>query len=117
VSQRVRAVQDAYNGKGGAVEIAEADGKFYMRVRQQYVPFVKSFASASEITPHALKTLAYVAKSEGITKHALFLKLGGGIYEDINELVERGFVTTKRAGRTKAVSTTAKFKAYFGQTQ
>ena len=115
VSQRVRAVQDAYNGKGGAVEIAEEDGKFYMRVRQQYVPFVKSFASAAEISPHALKTLAYVAKNEGVTKHALFLKLGGGIYDDVNELVERGFVTTKRAGRTKSVSTTAKFKAYFGQ--
>jgi len=115
VSQRVRAVQDIYNGLGGAVEIAEEDGKFYMRVRQQYVPFVKSFASASEISPHALKTLAYIAKNDGVTKHALFLKLGGGIYEDVNELVEKGFVTTKRFGRTRAVSTTAKFKAYFDQ--
>ena len=79
VSQKVHALQDMYEAAGSAVEIAEEDGKFYMRVKQQLVPFVKSFASAAEISPHALRTLAYVAKNEGITKHALFLKLGGGI--------------------------------------
>lgn len=117
VAQKVHALQDAYNNAMSAIEIAEEDGKFYMRVRQQFVPAVKSFAQAAEISPHALRTLAYIAKNEGVTKRTLFLKLGGGIYEDVGELVERGFVTTKRAGRTKSVSTTAKFKAYFGQTQ
>jgi segregation and condensation protein B len=115
VAQRVRALQDSYNSAGSAIEIAEEGGKFYMRVRAQFVPYVKSFASAAEISPHALKTLAYVAKNEGVTKHTLFLKLGGGIYEDVAELVEKGFVNTKRAGRTKAVTTTAKFRQYFGQ--
>lgn len=115
VAQKLRALQDAYNGAGSAIEIVEEGGKYYMRVRQQFVPAVKSFAQAAEISQHALKTLAYVAKNEGVTKRTLFLKLGGGIYEDVNELVEKGFVTTKRAGRTKAVSTTPKFKAYFGQ--
>lgn len=117
VAQKVRALQDNYNNAQSAIEIVEEGGKYYMRVRQQFVPYVKSFAQAAEISPHALRTLAYVNKNEGVTKRALFLKLGGGIYEDINELVEKGFVTTKRAGRTKAVSTTAKFKAYFGQNQ
>jgi segregation and condensation protein B len=115
VAQKVRALQDAYNAAGSAIEIVEEGGKFYMRVKQQFVPAVKSFAQAAEISQHALRTLAYVAKNEGVTKHTLFLKLGGGIYEDVNELVEKGFVNTRRAGRTKAVTTTAKFKAYFGQ--
>lgn len=115
VAQKVRALQDAYDSAGSAIEIAEEDSKFYMRVRQQFVSAVKSFAQAAEISPHALRTLAYVAKNEGVTKRTLFLKLGSGIYEDVAELVEKGFVTTKRAGRTKSVSTTAKFKAYFGQ--
>ena len=115
VTQKLRAIQDAYNAAGSAIEIAEEDGKYYMRVRQELVPYVKTFAQAAEISPHALRTLAYVAKNEGVTKRTLFLKLGSGIYEDVGELVEKGFVATRRAGRTKAVSTTAKFKAYFGQ--
>jgi segregation and condensation protein B len=115
VAQKVRQLQDSYNRAGSAIEIVEEGGKYYMRVRQQFVPAVKSFAQAAEISQHALRTLAYVAKNEGVTKRTLFLKLGGGIYEDVSELVEKGFVTTKRAGRTRSVHTTAKFKAYFGQ--
>ena len=117
VEQKVRALAATYDAAGSAVEIAEENGKYYMRVRQQYVQYVKDFAQAAEISQHALRTLAYVAKSEGVTKRQLFLKLGGGIYEDVSELAEKGFISQKKSGRTKAVSTTPKFKSYFGQTE
>jgi segregation and condensation protein B len=115
VEQRLKRLQEDYNNMKSSVEIAEEDGKYYMRLRSQYVNYVKDFAQAAELSKNALRTLAYVAKSEGITKHQLFLKIGGSIYEDVAELVEKGFVTQKKSGRTKAVTTTAKFKAYFGQ--
>jgi segregation and condensation protein B len=115
VSQKLRALQDGYTTAGSAIEIADEDGKFYMRVRQEYVPFVKSFASAAEISPHALRTLAFISKNEGITKRDLFNRLGSSIYEDVGELAEKGFVSQKRAGRTKSLTTTTKFKAYFAQ--
>ena len=114
VEQRLKALAARYSESQSAIEIVDEEGKYYMRVKQEFVPHVRSFAQAAEISQHALRTLAYIAKQEGITKHALFLKLGGSIYEDVSELVEKGFVTQKKAGRTKAVSTTAKFKAYFG---
>ncbi len=114
VSQRLDSLRARYDSQGSAVEIALEEGKYHMRVRQQYVGYVKDFASQGEISKHALRTLAYVAKNEGITKRQLFLKLGGGIYEDVAELAEAGFITQKKSGRTKSVSTTPKFKAYFG---
>jgi segregation and condensation protein B len=114
VSQRLDTLRAKYDSSGSAIEIALEDGKYYMRLRQEYVNYVKDFAQAAEISKHALRTLAYVAKNDGITKRQLFLKLGGGIYDDIGELAEKGFVTQKKSGRTKAVSTTPKFKAYFG---
>ena len=115
VAERVRAVQEAYERGGSAIEVAEESGKYYMRVRQQYVNSVKDFASAAEISKHSLRTLAYITKNEGITKSALCKKLGSSIYPDVQELVEKGFVVAKKAGRTKSLSTTAKFKAYFQQ--
>ena len=117
VEQRLKSLQEDYDTIGSAIEITEEGGKYYMRLRQQYVNFVKEFAQAAEISRHALRTLAYIAKNDGITKHQLFLKLGGGIYEDVAELVEKGFVAQKKSGRTKSVSTTAKFKAYFQEEQ
>lgn len=115
VSERVRAVQEAYDRGGSAVEVVEEGGKYYMRVRQEYINSVKDFASAAEISKHSLRTLAYITKNEGITKSSLCKKLGSSIYPDVQELVDKGFVTAKKAGRTKSLSTTAKFKAYFQQ--
>lgn len=115
VSQRLDALRAKYDSAGSAIEIAFEENRYYMRVRQQFVGFVKEFAQTAEISKHALRTLAYVAKNEGITKRQLFLKLGGGIYEDVAELVEKGFVSQKKSGRTKSVLTTPKFRAYFGQ--
>ena len=114
VSQRLDALRARYDSAGSSIEIALEEGKYYMRLRADYVNYVKEFAQQGEISRHALRTLAYISKNEGITKRLLFLRLGGGIYEDISELVEKGFVTQKKSGRTKAVSTTPKFRAYFG---
>ena len=114
VSQRLDALRVKYDTAGSAIEIALEEGKYYMRLRADYVNFVKDFAQQGEISRHALRTLAYISKNEGITKRQLFARLGGGIYEDIAELVEKGFVSQKKSGRTKALSTTPKFKAYFG---
>ncbi len=114
VRDRLEFLKKRYEICDSAVEIAEEEGKYFMRLRPAYVSYVKDFASQGEISKHALKTLAYVAKTEGITKRQLFLKLGGGIYDDVNELLEKGFVTAKKAGRTFALSTTPKFRMYFG---
>ncbi|MCX6769188.1 MAG: SMC-Scp complex subunit ScpB [Candidatus Micrarchaeota archaeon] len=53
VEKQLRSLQDSYAQLNGAIEIADEDGKFYMRVRQEYTPYVKSFAQAAEISPHA----------------------------------------------------------------
>ncbi|MCX6773251.1 MAG: SMC-Scp complex subunit ScpB [Candidatus Micrarchaeota archaeon] len=113
VEQRLKNLQEDYNNIKSSIEIAEEGGKYFMRLRSQYVRYVKDFAQAAELSKHALRTLAYIAKSEGITKHQLFLKIGGGIYDDVNELLEKDFITQKKAGRTKSLTTTAKFRSYF----
>ena len=68
-----------------------------------------------EVSKHALKTLAVVGKNSGITKRKLFSILGGQIYEDCQELTEKGFVSQRKAGRNTALYTTAKFREYFSQ--
>ena len=115
VQQRLDALKARYEQAGSAIEIFLEDGKYQMRVRPTYVGAVKQFASEGEISRHALRTLAYISKNEGITKRQLFAKLGSTIYADVTELIEKGFVSAKKCGRTSSLSTTAKFKVYFGQ--
>lgn len=114
VSQRLDALQRRYAAAGSSIEIALEEDKYYMRLRADYVNFIKDFAQQGEISRHALRTLAYISKNEGVKKSLLADRLGSTIYQDVAELVEKGFVQQKRDGRTKALSTTPKFRMYFG---
>ena len=114
VSQRLDALKGRYDSAGSAIEIAAEEGKHYMRLRQQYLGAVKQFASEGEISRHALRTLAYISKNEGMRKSLLADKLGSTIYQDVAELVEKGFLLQKKSGRSSTLATTPKFKSYFG---
>ncbi len=114
VSQRLDALKGRYDAAGSAIEIAAEEGKHYMRLRVQYVNAVKQFASEGEISRHALRTLAYISKNEGMRKSLLADKLGSTIYQDVAELVEKGFLLQKKSGRSSTLATTPKFKSYFG---
>ncbi|VVC04850.1 Segregation and condensation protein B [Candidatus Bilamarchaeum dharawalense] len=101
--------------EGRAIEIVEMDGKYSMRVRNDYLQRVKQFAQDIEISKAALRTLAYISKNDGILKSTLVKKIGPKIYADVHELVEAGFVKTHKAGRTSKLTLTEKFKKYFVQ--
>lgn len=114
VDEKLVRLASKYEGEASAIEIVkEESGKWSMRVKAAYAPSVKTFAGEAEISRHALKTLAFISRSEGIKKRDLFTKLGSTIYEDVAELVEKGFVSTAPAGRTVSLRTTAKFAQYF----
>ena len=104
-----------YEERGSSVEIAQMDGKYMMRVRNDYLPRVKEFAQDAEIGKAALRTLAYISKHDGILKSSLVKKIGTHIYGDVKELVQNGFIKPKKSGRSSKLFLTEKFKIYFVQ--
>ena len=104
-----------YDDRGSSVEIVEMDGKYMMRVRNDYLSRVKEFAQDTEISKAALRTLAYISKHDGILKSILVKKIGTVIYGDVKELVQNGFLKPKKAGRSSKLFLTEKFKIYFVQ--
>ena len=115
VQKMMAELSEQYKQINSSIEITQdTDKKWYMRVKSNYAPAVKQFAGEAEISKHALRTLAYISKNNGVTKRNLFKRIGGSIYEDVAELEEKGFVETVPLGRTKKVFLTVKFKQYFG---
>jgi segregation and condensation protein B len=102
-----------YDERGSAVEIQESEGKYSMRVRADILPRVRQFAQDTEISKGALRTLAYLSKHDGMLKSELVRKIGTQAYLDVRELVEAGFLKAQKAGRTKKLTLTDKFKLYF----
>ncbi|VVB56756.1 Segregation and condensation complex subunit ScpB [uncultured archaeon] len=114
VSSLLTQLSIQYEQSGSSLEVVEENpGKWAMRIRAAFAPSVRRFAGEAEIPKHALRTLAYVSRHEGITKRDLFKRLGGTIYEDCAELIDKGFVQAKPSGRTMSLSTTPKFRQYF----
>ncbi len=108
-------LQKDYEERGSAVEIAEMDGRYFMRVRADYLPRVKQFAQDTEISKSALRTLAYLSKHDGMLKSELVKRIGSHIYSDVKELVENGFIKSQKSGRSSKLTLTEKFKRYFVQ--
>ena len=109
-------LQKEYEERGSSLEILEEMGKYEMRVKNQYLAKVKQFAQDMQVSKTALRTLAYISKHDGILKSELARKIGPQIYQDVQELLDNEFITTKKAGRTMKVNLTDKFKKYFANT-
>jgi segregation and condensation protein B len=104
-----------YENTGSSLEITQVGDKYVMRVRDTYLGKVKSFAQEAELSQGALRTLSYVASHDGALKSGLAKKIGPVIYDEVRELVEKGFLSTKREGRSSRLLLTEKFHAYFGK--
>lgn len=111
----VEELKKEYDERDSALEIMSIDGKYELRVRNDCVERVKQFAQDTEVSRSALRTLAYIAKHDGILKSELVKKIGSQIYTDVKELVDAEFLKPQKAGRSSKLWLTEKFKKYFVQ--
>ncbi|MFA6036171.1 MAG: SMC-Scp complex subunit ScpB [Candidatus Micrarchaeia archaeon] len=113
VEGELKELQTEYASKGSAIEIVNEGGGYYMRVRSEYADKAGSLAKMPDISRASLKVLAFISKNDGMEQSKLVKMLGSGVYEHMKELMEKGFVTRVKKGRTMAIHTTPKFSEYF----
>lgn len=104
-----------YDNAGSSLEILQVGEKYVMRVRDAYLEKVKAFAQEAELSHGALRTLSYIASHDGALKSELAHKIGPMIYDEVRELLEKGFVSAKAEGRSSRLFLTEKFHAYFNK--
>jgi segregation and condensation protein B len=103
-----------YDTRDTALKISEIGGKYSLGVKNEYAEMVGSLAGAPEISKSSLRILAYVSKNEPVMQNSIVKAFGSSTYEHIKELQEKEFIRAMRAGRTKRIETTEKFREYFG---
>ncbi|KAA0002225.1 MAG: SMC-Scp complex subunit ScpB [Thermoplasmata archaeon] len=96
-----------------AIEIAEVNEKYVMEVKAEYVEYAKKFAPV-ELKKSLIKTLSLIAYHQPIKQSDLKKMIGSNVYEYVRELKKKGFINTKKEGRTKMITTTQYFYDYFG---
>lgn len=113
VQEKLKELQQEYEQRGSAIVISFEDGGYIMRLKPEYERKVSGLAKEAELSRGAIKTLAVIAKNDGMPQSKLVKMIGSSVYDHVKELVETQFITAEKKGRTKLLRTTKKFKEYF----
>ncbi len=113
VSKAVDLLRERY--RDSAIDIrSNAEHIYEMHVKDEYLKYVDVLAPEKEFSPGTLKTLAYIAYKTPVKQSEVIKVRGNRAYEQIAELVKRGFVSSKPKGHTKELRVTKKLLKYFG---
>lgn len=102
-----------YDSRDSAIMIAKIGSEYRMMLRTEYNDCTGTFSKA-EMRNGVMRTLSTIAYNQPVLQSELFKTRGPRTYDDVHQLVELGFVSAKRAGQTKELTTTKKFSEYFG---
>lgn len=96
------------------IHLLETAEGFQLRVKPEYVQYVKHLTPYQEMGRGLLRVLAFVAYKQPITQAEIVKVIGNRTYEYVKELERRGLIRTVKHKRTKALIATKEFADYFG---
>ncbi len=96
------------------IELIESNGKYELKVKSSLINKVAYLAPDQDISSGTLRTLSLIAYETPVQQSKIIEIRGNRGYYQIQELKERGFVTSERKGRTNVLSITKSFLDYFG---
>lgn len=115
------AVEDAllelladYAHRDSALEIVETETGYSLQLRRAFQFLITHFVPA-ELGTGSLRTLAAIALKSPILQTELISLRGSSAYQQVQELVDQGFVRKRRQteGRSYWLEVTDKFHQYF----
>ena len=102
-----------YQKTEGSLTVLKTGNKYLMGLKEPYATKLSGLAGKPDISKGALRVLAYISKNEPIMQSEIVKSFGASTYDYIAELLEKEFITSKKAGRTKKIGITPKFMEYF----
>ncbi len=114
VRKALKALQQAYAEREGALKLFQDNEFWKFVVKDDYLPLVRRIVADTELSKATLETLAVIAYHQPNVLQSKVIELrGSGAYDHIKELLELGFITKRRQGRSYALGLTEKFYKYF----
>ncbi len=113
VQEAIKSLQDDYEGRGSALRVLRAGGRYSLCLREEYLPYGQQF-SPPEIPPSTLRTAAMIAYHQPVEQSELCRSLGARVYDDVRKLRDMGLVDARKKGQTLELSTNRRFSEHFG---
>ena len=109
-------LQEDYSKRVSGLKILNQDSVWRMAVKDEHIETVQDVAKP-EISKAVLETLAYIAHKKSIRQADVVRIRSNKAYGHIKELVQNGFLESKKDGASKKLCPTRKFYEYFKLTE
>ncbi len=114
VRNALKTLQKEYAAHEGALKVFNEGSLWKLLVKDDYISLVRRIIADTELTKATLETLAVVAYNQPKVLQSKVVEMrGGNAYEHVKELLELGFITKQKEGRSFAIRLTEKFYEYF----
>lgn len=114
VEEALIELMEDYAHRDSALEVIESEKGYSLQLRVAFQKLIQDFIPA-ELGTGSLRTLAAIAIKSPILQTDLINLRGSSAYQQVQELVELGFVRKRRQvdGRSSWLEITDKFHQYF----
>ena len=113
VKNEVPLLKKDYEQRDSPLILAEEADGWKMTVREKYLSLVHKMLPETELSKSVLETLAVIAWKHPVLQSDVIKIRTNKAYEHIDELVERGFISKEKKGRSYLLRVTSKFNEYF----
>ena len=112
VEEAILELMSDYAHRDSALEVVETPNGYSLQLRSTYQNLLHHLVPA-ELGVGALRTLAAIALKTPILQTELIELRGSSAYQQVQELVDLGFVQKRREGRSYWLEVTNTFYQYF----
>jgi segregation and condensation protein B len=102
-----------YEQRDSPLILSEESDGWKMTVREKYLSLVHKMLPETELSKSVLETLAVIAWRHPAMQSDIIKIRTNKAYDHIDELIERGFISKERKGRSYLIRITPKFNEYF----
>lgn len=113
VENALHALKKDYDSSNSSLFLIQESDGWKMSVREKYLNVIKDITPNTELNKALLETLAIVAWKQPVLQADVVRIRGSTCYEHIRDLVEMGFITKVKHGRSYVLKPSTRFFDYF----
>lgn len=95
------------------LEVVETPDGYELKVKKQHLEHVSHLAPHQDLNEGQLRTLSLIAYNAPVEQTDIVEIRGNRTYQHVKELVNRGFISKEKDGRTAIIDVTDHFLDYF----
>jgi len=113
VHSLISKLKGEYKERDSPIIITRENDLYRFAVSEKYLQVIQSINTNTELSTGIMETLAMIAWRQPVIQSAIIKIRSTKAYDHIAELLEKGFISKERFGRSYMLKTTQKFAEYF----